>query len=346
MSLLTYRSNTEFAQAANGDLSTLIGSVTAYAPGGVVSTTSNANTIVLYPGHGFVVGSKFMRGTDTTTYSGIYTVASVANNILTISLGGVYSVVAGDRLINLGTDSGVASPNYDGSTVAIYATPSTTTAITHSHIVLLGTGFYEYWHSGLMLWELVFDAFGVPTSYNLDVGVQPEVSAVAFQSTISVAGTATMAAINASGTIAAAGAVTVGTTLGVGGATTAASVTTTGNILSAGGGVGYTTGSGGTVTQLTNKSTGVALSKSCGQITMNNAALNAGVIVSFVLTNTFIAATDILVLNHISGGTVGSYTLNAQAAAGSATINVRNATAGNLSEAVVIGFAVVKGVTS
>lgn len=107
---------------------------------------------------------------------------------------------------------------------------------------------------------------------------------------------------------------------------------------------GYSTGAGGAVTQATNKSTGVTLSKSCGAITMNNAALGAGTIVSFVLTNTLIAATDVLVLNHISGGTVGSYTLNAQCAAGTATINVRNNTAGSLGEAIVIQFALVKAV--
>lgn len=111
-------------------------------------------------------------------------------------------------------------------------------------------------------------------------------------------------------------------------------------------GVGYATGAGGTVTQATDKSTGVTLSKLSGAITMNNAALGAATIVSFVLTNTSIAATDVLILNHISGGTVGSYTLNAQAAAGSATINVRNNTAGSLSEALVIQFAVVKAVNA
>lgn len=111
-------------------------------------------------------------------------------------------------------------------------------------------------------------------------------------------------------------------------------------------GIGYATGAGGTVTQATSKSTGVTLSKASGAITMNAAALAAGTIVSFVLTNTAIAATDVLVLNHISGGTVGSYSLNAQSAAGSATINVRNNTAGSLSEAIVIQFAVVKAVNA
>jgi hypothetical protein len=105
---------------------------------------------------------------------------------------------------------------------------------------------------------------------------------------------------------------------------------------------GYIVGEGGTVAQSTSKSTAVTLNKRCGRITMNGAALAAATTVSFTLTNSTIAATDLLVLNHVSGGTAGSYLLNAQAAAGSASINVRNINSSSLSEAVVIGFAVVK----
>ena len=110
--------------------------------------------------------------------------------------------------------------------------------------------------------------------------------------------------------------------------------------------LGYATGAGGTVTQATSKATGVTLSKSTGQITLNAAALASDTTVSFTLTNTVIEAGDILVMNHISAGTAGSYLLNAQSAAGSASINVRNITAGSLSEAIVIAFAVIKAVTA
>jgi hypothetical protein len=111
-------------------------------------------------------------------------------------------------------------------------------------------------------------------------------------------------------------------------------------------GLGYGPGAGGTVTQATSKATGVTLFKASGQITMNAASLAAGTIVSFALTNTAIAATDVLILNHISGGTVGSYLLNAQCGAGSATINVRNETAGALAEAIVIQYVLIKGVNA
>ncbi|NBS70690.1 hypothetical protein EBT31_17520 [bacterium] len=109
---------------------------------------------------------------------------------------------------------------------------------------------------------------------------------------------------------------------------------------------GYGTGAGGTVTQATNKSTGVTLNTRCGQVTLNNAALAADTTVSFVLTNSAVAAGDVLILNHISGGTAGSYLLNARSAAGSATIDVRNITAGSLSEAIVIAFVLIKATTA
>jgi hypothetical protein len=104
--------------------------------------------------------------------------------------------------------------------------------------------------------------------------------------------------------------------------------------------LGYNTG--GTFTQETSKSTGVTLNGASGRITLNAAALAADTTVSFTLTNTSITANDLLLLNHVSGGTAGAYTVNGQAGAGTASINVRNVTAGSLSEAIVIGFAVLK----
>jgi len=131
------------------------------------------------------------------------------------------------------------------------------------------------------------------------------------------------------------------------GVATGTSLSTTGNqVISGTGKHGYSTGSGGTVTQATNKTTGVTLNKPTGQITLNAALLASDTTVSFTLTNTVIEAGDILILNHISGGTAGSYLLNAQSAAGLASINVRNITAGSLSEAIVIAFAILKAVVA
>ena len=104
---------------------------------------------------------------------------------------------------------------------------------------------------------------------------------------------------------------------------------------------------GGTVTQATNKSTGVTLNTESGQITMNNAQLDAGTEVSFTVTNSKIAATDVVVACHGSGGATGSYLVNANAiASGSFAVTVSNVSAGNLSEAIVINFVALKGASS
>lgn len=112
------------------------------------------------------------------------------------------------------------------------------------------------------------------------------------------------------------------------------------------GGLGYGTGAGGTVAQATNKATTVVLNKSTGEITMNGAALNADTTVSFTLTNSAIALGDHVLVQHVSAGTLGSYFATATAAAGSATIYVRNVTPGNLSEAIVLKFSVLKAATA
>ena len=104
---------------------------------------------------------------------------------------------------------------------------------------------------------------------------------------------------------------------------------------------------GGTVTQATNKSTGVTLNTESGQITMNNAQLDAGTEVSFTVTNSKIAATDVVVACHGSAGTAGAYIVSANGiAAGSFKITVSNVSGGSLSEAIVINYVALKGASS
>lgn len=111
--------------------------------------------------------------------------------------------------------------------------------------------------------------------------------------------------------------------------------------------IGYTTGAGGAVTQNANKTTGVTLNKICGAITMNNAALTAGSEAKFTVTNSTVAATDVVIVSIKSGGTSGSYLISVSAvAAGSFDIVISNVSAGSLSEAVVISFAVIKAVAN
>lgn len=111
-------------------------------------------------------------------------------------------------------------------------------------------------------------------------------------------------------------------------------------------GIGYATGTGATIGQVTSKATSVALTALTGEITLNNAALAAATSVSFTFTNSEIEAADLVVVVHHSGGTAGAYTVVAQPNAGFATVTVRNITAGSLSEAIVLKFAVFKMVTT
>lgn len=131
--------------------------------------------------------------------------------------------------------------------------------------------------------------------------------------------------------------------------TEAGAITMPGDITTTGTGkIGYSFG-GGTATQITSKSTGVTLNGAkCGRVTMNGAALAANTLVSFVLTNDQIGADNEMRV-WVEGGevTAGSYLVTQSGkAAGSRTINLRNMTAGPLSEAVEVGFSIVKRATA
>lgn len=138
--------------------------------------------------------------------------------------------------------------------------------------------------------------------------------------------------------------------------TFSANVSATGNVivsgsagisLTDGGTMGYNAGAGGTVSQTGNKSTGVTLNKPSGEITMQNTALAAATTVSFTLTNSTIGARDVLILNIVGGvATAAAYNLDANCTSGSAVVSIRNITAGSLSEAIVLRYAVIKGSTT
>jgi hypothetical protein len=112
-------------------------------------------------------------------------------------------------------------------------------------------------------------------------------------------------------------------------------------------GIGYTPGVGGTQTQQTSKSTAVTLNAPCGTITTHNEALAGGASVTFTLQNTFVTATDTMIVNKVWDAVDPTrYSIRAACGAGIAAITVTNVSGGSLSEAVAINFAVIKGVTS
>jgi hypothetical protein len=107
--------------------------------------------------------------------------------------------------------------------------------------------------------------------------------------------------------------------------------------------IGYSAAAQTAVTQLTSKSTGVTANTSAGQITMNAASLASATNVTFTLTNSLLSAKDVIIVNVASANaTAGAYNCWVSSMlAGSATITLRNITAGALLEAVVINFAII-----
>jgi len=111
--------------------------------------------------------------------------------------------------------------------------------------------------------------------------------------------------------------------------------------------IGYSSAAQGAVTQLTDKATGVTLNKSAGRITMNNAALAGGAVVSFVLTNSVISSNDAIIVNvssNTTGSAAGAYTTYVSyMSSGTCLISLRNLSATSYSEAVIINFAIIHG---
>jgi hypothetical protein len=107
--------------------------------------------------------------------------------------------------------------------------------------------------------------------------------------------------------------------------------------------VGYGTGAGATVTQITSRTTGVAINAYSGAITLVSAAGTTSW-QSFTVTNNRVAATDTVIVNQRSGTDL--YRINVTAVgAGSFRITFAT-TAGTTTEQPVFNFAVIKAVTS
>ncbi len=113
-------------------------------------------------------------------------------------------------------------------------------------------------------------------------------------------------------------------------------------------GVGYATGAGAAVTQITSRATGVTITGLCGTITTDTTSLAALAIAVFTVTNTSVAIGDVIILNKRSGATNTKTDLRVSAvAAGSFNIAVHNIDASTAETgAIIINFAVIKAVSA
>lgn len=117
-------------------------------------------------------------------------------------------------------------------------------------------------------------------------------------------------------------------------------------------GIGYKTGLGigSTVTQATNRTTGVTINTLAGAITTSSASLAAEATADFVVTNSKVAVGDVIAVSVRSGSNGGGTTVSViGVAAGSFTIRVHN---GNVAAgtaetgAIIINFVVLKGTSN
>ena len=126
---------------------------------------------------------------------------------------------------------------------------------------------------------------------------------------------------------------------------TGGNLISTGRITSANAtaGIGYATGAGGTVTQGTSRTTGVTINKLAGAITLFSAA-GTSAYTTFTVTNSTVAATDVIIVNQKSG-TDKYETFVTAVAAGSFAITFSD-TSGTTTEQPVFNFAVIKAVAA
>jgi len=116
---------------------------------------------------------------------------------------------------------------------------------------------------------------------------------------------------------------------------------------STGKGIGYITGAGSQVTQITNRATGVTINSLTGQITTINTSLAAEASAEFIVTNSKVKINDVVALSIQSGAVgVGTMATVSTVTDGSFTIRVHNgnAAAGTAETGpILINFVVLKG---
>ncbi len=123
-----------------------------------------------------------------------------------------------------------------------------------------------------------------------------------------------------------------------------------GGVTSTSGGIGYSAGAGGAVTQITSRTTGVTLNTISGAITTDTTALVAETAADFVVTNSSVEIGDTVIVSIQSGSNGGGTIVSVSTvAAGSFTIRVYNGNASAGTDetgAIIINFAVIKAVSA
>lgn len=111
-------------------------------------------------------------------------------------------------------------------------------------------------------------------------------------------------------------------------------------------GIGYGTGAGSTVTQITNSATAVTINAVCGQITTVALTTAGAAEEAFVVNNTTVDANDVIAVSTTYAGGGKPIVFVTNQGANVFTLNITNVSASALDAVCVINFVVLKSVTS
>jgi hypothetical protein len=266
---------------------------------------------------------------------------AVATGALTvtgaISATSGYNGTVGATTANTGAFTTLTASGLSTFSTSIRAVGMTDTALTGSpnqaNFMLVSSGDYMGMRSSTAH-DLIIESF-----------VKSEALKIAYVTGLVTFGygAAVTGALSATGTLSGG---TSGTAYSFSGSAPAASMAldSSGNLLVIGaGGLGYGTGSGGAVTQATSRTTGVTLNKTNGAITLVSSA-GLATFQSFTVTNSTVAATDVVHVTQKSGTDLYQIFVTATAA-GSFRISFAT-TGGVTTEQPVFNFAVIKAVAA
>ena len=338
---------TGFASSgANSDITSLSGLTTPLSPSqggtGLSSLGANVATFLATPSSAnlaaaltdetgtagkvvFDTNPTFPAQINLTANSGYNIYASgTAGNYLAGSLGIGGVPVAGYKVLNYGTWTG-------GTTFYGYSSQgniqSDVTSISYSYISAPNTAAASFTLSNLVHYASVGGVVGAGSSISNQSGFTADVSLTGATNNYgfygSIASGANRYNLYMAGT---------------------ADNAFSGDVSIFGAGkLGYTTGSGGAVTQGTSRTTGVTLNKTNGAITLVSAA-GLATYQSFTVTNSTVVATDTIIVNQKSG-TDKYIILVTNVAAGSFQITFAT-TGGLTTEQPVFNYALIKAVNA
>lgn len=231
---------------------------------------------------------------------------------------GVTSIRAGTG-INLSGTSGditITALNNNPGTVTQVGVTSDTLTVTGSPITSSGIIGVELPDDLTLTGNLVaVDVSGTTLTGSLTTASQPNITSVGSLTSLTVTGNVVSGNVNVSGTIKSNGTA----------------------------GIGYATGAGNTVAQTSSRTSPVTINAPVGAITLVSAAGSASY-VSFTVTNSCVAATDVIIINQKSG--TNKYEVYVTNVATNSFQVTFASMSGTTAEAPTFNFAVIKGVTA